>query len=213
MLCVAALYPHSADSSSWCSSAPEQGWQSWDVSFLRDEGKHRGALEASTGDRQAWGRQGRALGADCLECLAALPGSSKSQSFLLKLALELICRYSLTHTRVCGCSCSEAQALHTGSASVLVSTTHLKPKQSPVLQPAPRVSGRGLGQYWVLPANFKDLQKGFISSQECCSRHQEGRVFQGTDEEGVFSEDTLGLRRVPTQDHPDSAQRRARVGH
>lgn len=69
--------------------------------------------------------------------LPGMPGSSsrrsKSQSFLHKLALELVCRYSLTHTRVCGCSCSEAQALHTGSASVLVSTTHLKPKHLRVL--------------------------------------------------------------------------------
>ena len=64
MLCVAALYPHSADSSSWCSSAPEQGWQSWDVSFLRDEGKHRG--------QAGLGKTGQ--GARC--GLPGMPGSS-----------------------------------------------------------------------------------------------------------------------------------------
>ena len=75
------VYTHSADSSCRCSSAPEQGWQSWDVSLLRDEVKHRGVLQASTGDRQAWRRQGRALCEDCLGCLAALPGAPRAKAF------------------------------------------------------------------------------------------------------------------------------------
>ena len=179
------VYTHSTDSSCRCSSAPGQGWQSWDASLLRHEGKHRGALEASTGDRQAWRRQGRVLGVDCPGRLAALPALQEPKLFTqagTRANLQVqpnphqsvwlfLLRGSGTSHRLCFSPCQHH-------------TPETQTPQSPVLHPAPRVSGRGLGQYWFLPANFKDLQKGFISSpQERCSRHQEGQVFQGKDEE------------------------------
>ena len=50
------------------------------------------------------------------------------------------------------------------------------------MHPAPRFSGKGLGQYRVLPATFKALQKGFMCfPQDSSSRYQEGLLFQWKD--------------------------------
>ena len=179
----------------------------------------KGSTEARSRPAQGTGR----LGGDRAGCSVWIARDawqlfqrSKSQSFLHKLALELICRYSLTHTRVCGSSCSEAQALHTGSASVLVSTTHLKPKHLRVLS-CTRPQGFQEGD-WA-STGFSQLtskisKKGLlVLLRSAAPDTKKDRCFKGRMRSGVYSEGTLGLWRVVPQDHPDSAQRRARVGH
>lgn len=73
--------------------APEQGWQSWDFSFLRDKVnpeptkvKPRGAPEASTGDRHGLEKTGQGPRCELLGRLAALPGALQEP----KVALELM---------------------------------------------------------------------------------------------------------------------------
>ena len=174
--------------------------------------KPRGAPEASTGDRHGLEKTGQGPRCELLGRLAALPGALQEP----KVALELIWRYSLTHTRVCGRSCSEAQALNTGSASVLVNTTHLKPKHFRVpscTQPQGLQEGdwASTGSSQLNP---KISKKGLLvllrSAPPVTKKDGVSRERWGA---GCPLRVRLASGECRGQDHPDSAQRGTGVGH